>query len=183
MDMLQNIAALFNQINFSSPSWDLFILLFFVVFAFLYGVSLGRDRILIIIVSIYMALAVVYTAPLFRVLEGSTLQVAVGPYFAFRVTFFLGVFLLTFFFLSRSALMGTLGGLDMSGPLWQVVLFSVLHVGLLISVTLSFLPPVVTTQFAPITRTIFLSDVGRFAWVILPIVAMVVARGPRPVRR
>ena len=89
---------LLSQLNFSSPTWDLFIFLFFIVFSLLYGFSLGRDRIIAIIVSIYMALAVVSAAPFLTVLEGRTVQVAIGSYFAFRVTLFLGVFLLIFFY-------------------------------------------------------------------------------------
>ena len=38
-------------LNFASPTWDLFIILFFVVVSLLYGMSLGRDRILAIIVA------------------------------------------------------------------------------------------------------------------------------------
>ena len=122
----------FAQINFSSPTWDLFIILFFIVFAFLYGFSLGRDRIIVIIVSIYMALAVVTTAPWLQSLAGTTVQVALGPYFAFRVTFFLGVFLLTFFLLSRSALAGTIGSAEAHGTVYQIIMFIILHVGILI---------------------------------------------------
>lgn len=169
----------FSQVNFSSPTWDLFIILFFLVFSLLYGLSLGRDRIVVIIVAIYMALAVVHAAPWLRQLEGASLEVALGRYFAFRVTLFLGVFLLTFFFLSRSALMGTIGHQDMHGSVFHVMLFSILHVGLLISVTLSFLPPVVAKEFAPVTRALFLSEGGRFVWIVLPILAMVVTRPPR----
>jgi len=168
-----------TTLNFSSPTWDLFIFLFFVVFSLLYGFSLGRDRIIAIIISIYMALAVVSAAPFLTSLEGRTVQVAIGPYFAFRVTLFLGVFLLIFFFLSRSAVMGTLGGADGQGRLWEVILFSFLHVGLLISVTLSFLPRFITDQFAFLTRTVFLSEIGKFVWVVLPIAAMVLVRRPR----
>jgi hypothetical protein len=161
--------------DFSSPSWDLFIILFFVVFSMLYGVSLGRDRILSIIIAIYMALAVVHTVPAFSGIAGEQLSVSVGSTFAFRVTLFLGTLLLIFFFLSRSALSWTLGGQD-TGPLWQVVLYSILHVGLLISVTLSFLPTQTIGLFAPITRSLFLSETGRMVWVVLPIIAMVFAR-------
>lgn len=168
-----------DQLNFSSPTWDLFIFLFFVVFSLLYGFSLGRDRIIAIIVSIYMALAVVSAAPFLTSLEGQTVHVAIGPYFAFRVTLFLGVFLLIFFFLSRSAVMGTLGSVDSQGRLWEVILFSFLHVGLLISVTLSFLPKIITDQFAFLTRMVFLSEIGKFVWVVLPIAAMVLVRRPR----
>lgn len=172
-----------SQINFASPTWDLFIILFFLLFSLLYGFSLGRDRIIILIVAIYMALAVVNSAPWIRDLEGTLVQVALGKYFAFRVTLFLGVFLITFFFLSRSALMGTIGGGDGHGSIFQVVLFSILHVGLLISVTLSFLPPRVVEQFAPATRGLFLSEIGRFAWIVLPILAMVITRKSRTQRR
>lgn len=163
-------------LNFSSPTWDLFIILFFIVFSMLYGVSLGRDRILAIIVSVYMALAVVYAVPWLQWLQGETVQVAIGSSFAFRVTIFLGVLLFIFFLLSRSAMSWAVSGHD--GPFWQVLVFSVLHVGLLVSVTLSFLPDTVTRQFAPITQTVFLSDVARSLWIILPIFTMVFAKRP-----
>ncbi|MBI4142336.1 hypothetical protein HY480_00500 [Candidatus Uhrbacteria bacterium] len=171
------------QINFASPTWDLFILLFFLAFSLLYGFSLGRDRIIVIIVGIYMALAVVNTAPWIRALEGTAVDIALGKYFAFQVTLFLGVFLLTFFLLSRSALMGTIGVLDVHGSIFQVMIFSVLHVGLLVSVTLSFLPSAVAQQFAPVTRAVFISELGRFLWIVLPIVAMVFTRRPKSARR
>lgn len=172
------MSQLLSQINFSSPTWDLFIILFFLVFSLLYGLSLGRDRILVIIVSIYMALAVVNSAPFLKAIEGTTIHVAVGPYFAFRVTLFLSVFLVIFFLLSRSALVGTFGGQE-QGSVIQVMLFSILHVGLLTSVTLSFLPAEIAARFAPLTRTIFLSEIGRFVWIILPILAMVAMRTRR----
>ena len=160
------------QINFASPTWDLFILLFFLAFSLLYGFSLGRDRIIVIIVGIYMALAVVNTAPFLRSIEGQSINISVGSTFAFRVTIFLSVFVVIFFLLSRSALMGTIGGQDSQGSILQVMLFSILHVGLLTSVTLSFLPSAIADRFAPMTRTIFISDIARFVWITLPILAM-----------
>ncbi|MDO8463336.1 MAG: hypothetical protein Q7S96_03655 [bacterium] len=166
--------------NFASPTWDLFIILFFIVFSLLYGVSLGRDRILAIIVAIYMALAVVYTVPWFHEMSGTTVQLEVGSSFVFRVTVFLGVLLFIFFLLSRSAMSWAVGGTD--GPFVQTFLFSILHVGLLVSVTLSFLPAVITQQFAPITRTVFLTDIARSCWIILPILTMVLAKRPREER-
>lgn len=178
--MLRDMSFLFPQFNFASPTWDLFIILFFIVFSFLYGVSLGRDRILAIIVAIYMALAVVHTVPWFQQLQGETVQIAVGSSFAFRVTVFLGMLLFIFFLLSRSAMSWAADGYD--GPFWQVFLFSVLHVGLLVSVTLAFLPDVITKQFAPITRTVFLSDTARSLWIVLPILTMVFVRKPRDPR-
>ncbi len=162
-----------TSINWASPSWDLVIVLFFVVTVFLYGMSLGRDRIIVILMSIYMALAVISNAPLANLGNGT---VSVGSWFAFRVTAFLGLFVLLFFLLSRSALMKTFGNLA-SGSWWQVFLFSVFHVGLLVSITLSFLPPEAANHLAPLTRHVFASQMGKFLWIVAPILAMAVIKG------
>jgi hypothetical protein len=157
-----------SKIDWSSPTWDLFIVLFFIVTVFLYGMSLGRDRIIVILVSIYMALAVVSNAPILGNLDAS---VNIGQYFAFKVTTFLGLFVLLFFLLSRSALLKTFGNLA-SGTWWQVMLFSIFHVGLLVSITLSFLPTDAVNHLAPITRQVFASETAKFLWIVAPIVSM-----------
>jgi len=159
-------------INWAQPSWDLFIILFFVIAAFLYGLSLGRDRIIVIMVSIYMGLAIVNTAPF---LTNTTITLPTPG--AVKITVFLGVFLALFFFLSRSALLRTIAGSDDKGKWWQVLVYSVLHVGLLVSVTLNYLNPEAIAKLAPLTRNIFASTNARFAWIIAPIVAMILFGG------
>ncbi len=168
--------AILQNINWSTPTWDLFIAIFFIVGAFLYGFSLGRDRVIVILVSIYMALAVINTAPYLDTLSGKDISINFGPNFAFKVTLFLGVFVALFFLLSRSALSRTFGGVS-AGSWWQVILFSFLHVGLLISVILSFLPISAAEHLMPITRQVFMSDLGQFLWITTPIVAMIIFRG------
>ncbi|MCK4858382.1 MAG: hypothetical protein KAT58_10465, partial [candidate division Zixibacteria bacterium] len=132
------------------------------------------DRIIIILVSIYMALAVVSNAPFIdqlRVDSG-------GGFLAFRVTAFVGIFVLLFFLLSRSVVMKSFASIG-SGNWWQVLLFSIFHVGLLVSVTLALLPPEATEHLAPMTRQIFVSDVGRFLWIVAPILGIVMLKaGP-----
>ncbi len=162
-----------GAINLSDPSWDLFILMFFVVGALLYGFTLGRERVIVLIVSMYMGLAVIGNAPW---LHDFQTQIAVGNFFAFQITTFLGVFLFLFFFLSRSALMRSLT-LGDEGRWWHVLLFSFLQVGLLISMTLSYLPKEATDHLLVPTQLIFVSAEGRFVWIVLPIVAMVLLRG------
>ncbi|MBI3956925.1 MAG: hypothetical protein HY340_02950 [Candidatus Kerfeldbacteria bacterium] len=157
-----------QTIDWTKPTWDLFIVLFFVVGAFLYGMSLGRDRIAVIMVAIYMALAVMKSAPD---------RIVVNDQFAIQISAFLGVFILLFFLLSRSALLRTIATVDSRGSWWQVFVFSVLHVGLLISVTLSFLPESAVERFTPFTRQVFTGEIGGFAWVVAPILFMMLVRG------
>jgi hypothetical protein len=165
--LVSDVTTAFNHVNWAAPSWDVFIIAFFVVAVFLYGLSLGRDRLIVILVSIYMALAVVANAPAMARLEGN---------FALKAVSFIGIFLLLFFLVSRTSLGKVFSNLA-AGKLWQVLLFSILQVGLLVSITLSFLPPESAGALHPLTRTIFATDMARFVWVVSPIAAMVFFTG------
>lgn len=162
----------FGQLDFSTPTWDVFLLLFFLVGALLYGLTLGRERIVVIMVSIYMGLAVVTNAPYVRDLSAS---VSVND-FAFKMGAFLGVFVLLFFFLSKNALLRSVD-VRSGGGLFHTIAFSVLHVGLLVSVGLSFLPEASLSVFSDQTRNAFVSDPAKFVWLTAPIVAMMAFGG------
>ena len=168
------------NINWAQPSWDLFIILFFIVAAFLYGLSLGRDRVIVILISVYMALAVVNSAPFIGNYQA---DIGINQFFGFRVSTFVVVFIALFFLMSRSALLSTVASSDSRGSWWQVLLFSFLHVGLLISITLSFLPPSASAHLAPLTQQIFVHDTGRFLWIVAPILAMVMVKGGAAAKR
>lgn len=162
------------NINWAQPSWDLFIILFFIVAALLYGLSLGRDRVITILISVYMALAVVNFAPFIGNFQA---DVGVSQFFVFRVSAFVVVFIALFFLMSRSALLATVAKSDGAGAWWQVLLFSFLHVGLLVSITLSFLPPSASGHLAPLTQRLFVHENARFFWIIAPIIAMILIKG------
>lgn len=154
-------------VDLSNPSWDLFLVGFFLIGALLYGMTLGKDRIIAIMMSIYMALAVVATLPDF------VLNIKVNDNYTFQITAFITVFVILFFLLSRQAILNALGpGSD--GKWWQVILFSVLHVGLLVSVTMSFMPPQVLSNFSDTTLFLFTHEWTHFGWIIAPIIAMMV---------
>ena len=165
------IVSYFQSLNWANPSWDIFIYLFFLVGALLYGLSLGRDRIIVILVSIYMALAVVSNTP---ILNAINFSLKINDNYALKITYFVGLFVVLFFLLSRSALLRTIGG-GGSGAWWQTILYSLLQVGLLISITLSFLPANMTQGLTEVTRQVFMSDIGRSAWMVLPITVMAFA--------
>src|SRR5688500_8320061 len=125
-------------LDVNTPSWDLFIYLFFIVAIFVYGFTLGRSRILMLIISTYLALAVVRSMPW---LFPQQVTVGSSPFFVVQITIFLAGMLIIFFMLANSALRRSLGLNEKQGTTWQVVLFSVAHAGLLIASILSFIPP------------------------------------------
>lgn len=166
---VQQFLSALQQINFATPSWDLFIALFFFVGSVIYGLAMGRQRVVMLIVAIYMDMAVVNTAPYIHDLKN---VLRLGDTAAAQAVIFVGIFFLLLFLLSKTALAHSFA-LDEHGSWWQVLLFSMLHIGLLTSVILSYLPLTAVDHLAPLTRTIFLSDNGRFVWIIVPILAMV----------
>ncbi len=173
-DALSTVNNFISGVDFANPTWDLFIILFFIVSAFIYGMTLGRDRVILILVAIYMGLAVIHAAPFLDTLE----PVGYGPnnVFAFRITIFIALFILIFFLLSRSTILRTLAKSESPGALWQVIIFSLLHVGLLISITLSFIPEEFHAQLSESTRQWFIGEQAEFFWVIAPIVGMALIR-------
>lgn len=161
-----NIDQALKSLNMANPTWDLFLVGFFVVGALLYGLSLGKDRIIAIMVSIYMALAVVAALPEF------VLNIKVNDSYTVQITAFLSVFIVLFFLLSRQAVLNALAPSG-EGKWWQTLVFSVLHVGLLVSVTLSFMPASILGKFSPLTQYIFTNEWTNFGWIAAPIVAMI----------
>lgn len=160
---LEDAAATFNVNN---GTWDIFLAGFFVVGALLYGVSLGKDRIISMMVSIYMALAIVATLPDF------VLNIKINSNFTLQITAFIAVFLLLFFMLSRQAVWNSLSP-SSDGKWWQVLLFSFLHVGLLVAVTMSFLPAEVLAKFSDFVVYAFTDQWTYFGWIVAPVLAMI----------
>lgn len=155
-----------QNINWAQPTWDLFIVLFFLVGVFLYGLSLGRERGFAILVSIYMSLAVVKMVPVAWMQNKPDLWI-------YQLVTFGVLFLILFFLLSRSALIPS----GTSGSWLMVMLFSFLHVGLLVSIVLAFLPAGSIEHLQPTLKQIFVNETARFIWLIAPLVVLALNRG------
>lgn len=156
-----------KNLDYHNPTWDMMLVGFFVVGALLYGLSLGRDRIIGILMSIYIALAVTSALP------DVVVNVNIEGGFAFQITTFLAVFAGMFFLMSRMALSRSLA-LNSDGGLIQTVVFSFLHVGLIVAVGMSFMPPEILDKFSPLTQEIFTNQWAYFGWIVAPLVAMIV---------
>ena len=163
---IQNLIA---NVNWTTPTWDLFILIFFLAAVFLYGFSLGRDRIIIILMSIYISLTLIHAFPF---TENNLAEIKFGESYVIQIGIFLAVVLIVFFLILRSALYSIFGG-GSQGSWWQILLFSFLQVGLFLSVVLSFLPEEIISELAPLTKQIFIGKNVQFGWLLAPILAMV----------
>jgi len=173
---MAQIQFLIHTFNWNSPSWDLFILAFWLVASVLFAFSAGRGRMLTILVSTYMSQLLVIKAPFFTALVSSKLHVgttASNATFA-QLAAFVILFLVFFVFLNRYAFKTSVDGRQIHALPFALV-FSVLQVGLLINVVISYLPDYIQNSFSPLVQFLFLSPNAGFIWLLLPVVFLIVA--------
>ncbi|OGL78433.1 hypothetical protein A3J43_01235 [Candidatus Uhrbacteria bacterium RIFCSPHIGHO2_12_FULL_54_23] len=170
-DFLINFGKSLGQLDLTTPSWDVFILLFFLVGVFLYGIALGRNRVILILLSLYFALALYEVSSLIRGIGAALLG---GNPLTPLITFFV-LFLATFFVVGQSGAAKSLAS-DQMGSFFQTIIFSVFQVGLTISVGMMLLPPEMQERFSPVLRQIFIEQYGQALWLILPILGLLITR-------
>ncbi|MDD3887176.1 MAG: hypothetical protein PHN19_00170 [Patescibacteria group bacterium] len=168
-------SGLAAAVNWSLPSWDLFIIIFFVLAILIYGMSLGRERVLAVLVSVYISLAITTNLPFIN--EKMSMKFGLGPVFVLQILSFFGCIAGIFFLLSR---VGALSGFVGKPSIPVIALFSVLQVGLIISCVLSFLPPTALAYLSSMVRFAFASDIGRFLWILAPMGALYLIREKEP---
>jgi hypothetical protein len=167
---LNNFEHLIRIFNWHTPSWDLMIMLFWLVAGVVYAFAAGRGRILTILVSVYMAKLLVIEAPFLTAQVSKHANIAVAS-LQQLVTFAI-LFLVLFLFLGRYAFKTSADGRHMSSVLFGVI-FGILQIGLLINVVIGFLPPAVQNSFAPLIRFLFVDNPAPFLWLIAPVLFLV----------
>ena len=167
--LAQQFSEFSTGLSWSHPTWDLFIVVFLVVGTLLYGFSLGRSRIIMIMMALYMALVSIMYLP---VIPKFTEGVQLGNGFVLKISSFLALFAILFFMLTRSALNNTIGDDDSSARWWHIMLLAFMQVGMLLSVVMSFLPESWLNHVSTLTRITFVSPWGKFVWVIMPIIGL-----------
>lgn len=161
--------SVLQNINWSAPSWDFIILLFLVVASVIFGLSLGRQRTVVTIVSVYMALAVEKYAPVVQAWLGD--GVDNNP--IIKTVGFLALFVLIFFLFSHAGLMRNLvGNRGDDGAWYHAVILSFTLVGLMIAAVISYLPPEATNQLSDTTKRLFVTQDAQFIWHVIPLVVM-----------
>lgn len=164
-----------SSLGWASPSWDIVLILIFVVAAIVFSMSFGRRRVLVSLFSVYISLAVVNAMPfLERIFSSSWID----RLFVVKIIIFLAVFVLLYIFLNRSALLYYMRGSSPYTPSWQVISLSLLHIGLLISITLSFLPENLVDYLSFFTKSVFISDGWQFFWIVAPIITLSLIKKP-----
>ena len=162
--------TLVHNFNWHTPSWDLFIFLFWAVATVLYAFTAGRGRIINILISVYMAKLLVIEAPFLTAEITKHLPQSVIS--LQQLITFVIIFLLLFLFLGRYAFRTSADGRHVASIAFGLV-FSFLQIGLLINIILTFLAPAVQNNFSPLVQLLFIKDPSSFVWLITPLLFLI----------
>lgn len=155
-----------NSINLflSNPTWDILLILFFFAAIFIYGLVVGRNRIIVLLLASYPAAMVNQYLP-YPV--GFLEKLNVWQNFFIHSFLFFILVLLIFWILSKPGFSRK----ELSKKTGQILFLSFLNVGLWANVIFGYIltlkPEVV--RLAPLNQLLFSSNLAHFAWFIIPI--------------
>lgn len=165
-----NYNQLINSMNWHSPSWDLFIFLFWIAASVIYAFAAGRGRIINILICVYMAKLLVYEAPFIS--HALTDRFNFSLVYLQQLVTFVILFLLLFLFMGRYVFRTSADSKHFGSIIFGLI-FSVLQIGLLINIILNYLPQELTNNFSQLVRTLFLSQSATFVWLVVPLVYLI----------
>lgn len=162
-----------SSFDWSRPSWDMLVVAFIIFGGLVYGMSLGRARLALTTVAIYMSMAIVSAAPFVDHMFAAKVNFA-GYAFDIKIVAFLGLLLIVMFFFARGALFRSFLGGDSAGGFIQSLLLSFIHSGLVVSIVMNYLPTEALQNFSPQIRNLFYGEWQLFYWLCAPVAVMLV---------
>lgn len=139
------------------------------VFLLLYGLSLGRTKALISLLSIYVALAFDAAFPYLG--QVHNLFSTVWDAYATRLILFLFVYLIVFAILNNSFARSRFTLKESS--IISVSVISLTQIGLLIAVITNIIPDKITENMPQYLSAYFATKEALFYWIIIPIVLLI----------
>jgi len=167
-----------NLSNFSfSGTWDWLILLVFLGVALVYGLAMGKNRLVVVMLGIYFSFLLTRAIPW---KELPFLGLKDAPESTTQIFIFLALVIGFYFLIPHSALRHAmrLGGRGVAAW-WQVLVMSILQIGLILALVIGFLPAKVTAGLSPLSQLVFVGLSAQFLWIFLPIAAIMFLRNRR----
>src|SRR3989338_9802112 len=163
-----------NNINFSG-SWDWMMVLIFLAVALVYGLAMGRNRLVVLMLGVYFSFLLTRAIPWKQL---AFLGFKEAPDSTAQIFIFLAMVLGFYFLIPHSALRYAM---KISGKgkriWWRVLILSVLQIGLILAMFIAFLPVKISAGLSPLAQTIFVGPLAQFFWIAAPILAIMFLGG------
>jgi hypothetical protein len=168
VDFAQYTQGLFGNAGLPKLNYGWLVALFFVFVIFLIGLSLGRSRILISLICLYIAAFLeshfIYFDKLRELLKGP-------PEFWLHVGSFLIIFIISLVILNRSALKHSLALRETS--FFPIALIAVVGIGFLMSLIVSYSSLEISGSWPAVVIKFLGTKNAQFWWALAPLVLLV----------
>ena len=160
-------------------SWDLLIIIAAIIGVVLYGFTSGKNKIFTFLLSTYFSFLIVEFLP-WKDLGAYLNYKKDFPSATFEIFVFLAL-IVAFCFLFPNSALGSSLRLGRTGrsSWYQVIIFSILQVGVLASAVLSFLPAKNLPDLNSLVKQLFIGQTPLFIWILLPILGIILLRKGR----
>ncbi len=152
----------------SNPTWDILTILFFFAAVFLYGLMVGRNKIIMLLLASYPAALISEYVSLYS--ERFLTRFNIAQIIFFRSFIFFILLLFIFWILNKSGFSRK----SIHKKTGQVLFLSFLNVGfwanIVFGYALSLHAGIIT--ITPISKLLFSSDSAHLIWLILPILTL-----------
>ncbi len=167
-DFAQYVQKFFGGANgFPKLNYSWLVVLFFVFVVFLVGLNLGKSRLLLSLVSLYIAAFLephfVYFDKLRELLKGR-------PEFWLHIGLFLTFFIISLLILNRSVLKHSLTLRETS--FLPIILAAILEIGFLASLLMAYLPREIAGSWPAGIVNLFNTKNARFWWALAPLILL-----------
>ncbi len=151
----------------SNPTWDILLLLFFFFAVFVYGLVVGRNRVIVLLLASYPAALINEYLP-YPAKFLSQLNIP-QTLFLKSFSFFILV-LFVFWILNKSGFSRK----ELSKKTGQVIFLSFLNVGFWANTIFGYALKISedVVKLAPLTKLLFGSVPSHFVWLLLPVLAL-----------
>lgn len=151
----------------SNPTWDILLLLFFFFSVFVYGLMVGRNRIIVLLLASYPAALINEYVPYPKNFL-TNLNVPQTIFLKSFIFFILTIFI--FWIFKKSGFSKK----ELSKKTGQVLFLSFINVGLWANVIFGYVLALNAEliKLAPLNQMLFGSNLSHFIWLILPILVL-----------
>jgi hypothetical protein len=157
---------LIKNFSWQTASWDLFILAFWAGASVFYAFASGRGRIINVLFAIYTAKLLTYDAPFLTQAIAKNLPESIVA--LQQLSVFAAIFLVLFVVLGRFVFHTSADNRSL-GSVFYGIVFSLLQMGLLISIVLNYLPEGTRQQFGLLVQKLFIDTPMPFVWLLAPL--------------
>lgn len=167
-DFSKFIQKYIGNVSLPKPHYSWLVILFFVFVVFMAALILGRSRMLLALVGLYIA---AFLEPIFFSLAVIRNLTKGRPDYLVHLVLFLVIYIVVFLILNRSILKQRLTMKESS--LFTAGAIAILEIGFLASIILQYLPPTAIKGLSPKIIGYFATKNARFWWAVTPLIALI----------